>query len=176
MFHKTQLLKRRHTNSATGLEWETEVLFGIDEALADKAFSKLHPKELELLFDLITQGVVIELFRIGSVPQVGYYQPDTGTLALGVYPSGRFPKGMITHEGTHVQQYKEGRLKILDENRVLWEGKEWPLYQKGVRYLDSPWEQEAHRAQYAFMATLGLRIPVWLRMTVHRWCHRLLDC
>lgn len=161
-------MERHHFDPTTGLEWEAKMFSGVNKDTGSKAFANLHPLERKILIDLNALGVKIKLFRFGSEPYVGYYQPDLNTLSLGVYPWGRFSKGIVVHEGTHARQHQEGRLKPLDDQHVVWEGEVWSLHQKGLAYFNSPWEQEAHRAQYAFLAKQGLHIPIWLRMAASR--------
>lgn len=84
-------------------------------------------------------------------------------LALIIYPQSmikesmampedareRFRQSYLVHELTHVQQVLDGRLDIIAEGRMVWEGVLMDVTLEG--YVEFPWEREAYLAQFQYI-------------------------
>lgn len=95
---------------------------------------------------------------LGFNPDAEVYSIDKDLLTPGIVDS------IIVHELTHYRQVEQGRLKIIDQGRYIWEGEEvtLPIDVPVNDYLELPWELEAFMAQADFIeAETGRPATVW---------------
>ena len=61
----------------------------------------------------------------------------------------RFRRSYLVHELTHAKQILDGRLDIIAEGCMVWEGVERIVTKTG--YVEFPWEREAYLAQFKYI-------------------------
>lgn len=77
---------------------------------------------------------------------------DTGVDQLPAQLRDRNRVSTLIHELTHIKQAVEGRLKIVKEGHMIWEGEDY--FMTGidmVAYVQYPWEREAYIEQLAYL-------------------------